>query len=330
VGGEFGAGTVTTSIPNPNPFDTARRRTWRRELTTSIDHELFPGFRLSAAFFNRREFDTYGNVDADFSQWGSVYSPIQVVEPGRDGRVGTADDRTLTVYSTNPGFTEVTDLAINDDRLGVKYNGVEVVATKRYGRGTTLLGGYTYSKETVEQTSLANPNAALVNADGISGGRRHNFKLSGSAMLPFKITFGANALYMSGQPITRTVSIGGCTVTVTTGCLRQGSQTVNAESRGTVELPGRYQMDLRLGRLFDVNGQRFEVGVDAYNLTNANTIFSVRQGTGLTNIRYANDPNMPITQIATFNSPTGALGPRIIRFQVTYWFGGGASPAGNR
>jgi hypothetical protein len=89
-------------------------------------------------------------------------------------------------------------------------------------------------------------------------------------------------------------------------------------------------MDLRLGRLFDVNGQRFEVGVDAYNLTNANTIFSVRQGTGLTNIRYANDPNMPITQIATFNSPTGALGPRIIRFQVTYWFGGGASPAGNR
>jgi len=50
----------------------------------------------------------------------------------------------------------------------------------------------------------------------------------------------------------------------------------------------------------------------------------------LTNIRYANDPARPVTQIATFNSPTGALGPRIVRFQVTDWFGGGASPAGNR
>jgi hypothetical protein len=112
--------------------------------------------------------------------------------------------------------------------------------------------------------------------------------------------------------------------------LLQGNDTVNAEPRGSVELPGRLQTDMRLGRLFNVGGQRFELSVDAYNLTNANTIYDVRTGTGRTNIRYANDPNEPVTQIATFMSPTGALGPRIIRFNVTYWFGGGASPAGNR
>ena len=330
VGGEFGSGTVTTTIPNPNPFDTARRRTWRREFTASVDQELLPGFRLSAAFFNRREFDTYGNVDGDIGQWGSMFSPIQVVEAGRDGRAGTADDNTLTVYTLNPGFSLVTDLAINDDRLGVKYNGVEIVGTKRYGNGTTLLGGYTYSRETVDQVSLENPNAAQVNADGISGGRRHNFKLSGSATLPGRIVFGLNALYLSGQPITRTVSIPGCTVAITTGCLAQGSQTVNAEPRGTFELPARGQVDLRLGRLFNANGRRFELSMDAYNLTNANTVFGVRTGTGLTNIRVANDPANPVMQISTFNSPTGALGPRILRFNLTYWFGGGASAAGNR
>ena len=70
--------------------------------------------------------------------------------------------------------------------------------------------------------------------------------------------------------------------------------------------------------------------MDAYNLTNSNTVYSVRTGTGLTNIRYANDPAQPVTQIPTFNSPTGALGPRIIRFNFTYWFGNGSSPAGNR
>jgi hypothetical protein len=330
VGGEFGTGNVTTSIPNPNPFDKNRRRTWRREFTVSVDHELFPAFRLSAAFFNRREFDTYGSVDGDFSQWDAMYSPITVTEPGRDGKAGTADDQTLTVYSLNPGFTEVSDLNVNDDRLGQRYNGLEFVATKRYGRGTTLLAGYTYSRETVKRTSLANPNSALVNADGLSGGRRHNFKASGSATLPYRIVFGANLLWSSGLPITRTVSIGGCTGSVTTGCLRQGSQTVNAEPRGSIELPARYQIDLRLGRLFDVGGRRFELGVDAYNLTNANTVYAVRTGTGLTNVRYAGDASQPVTQIATFNSPTAALGPRIIRLNLTFWFGGGTSPAANR
>ena len=330
VGGEFGSGTVTTSIPNPNPFDKNRKRTWRREFTVSVDHELFPAFRLSAAFFARREFDTYGNVDGDINLWDTAYTPIQAVDPGRDGKVGTADDKSITVYTTNPGFTEVTDLQVNDDRLGQVYRGAEIVATKRYGNGTTLLAGYTYSKETVERTSLANPNAARVNADGLSGGRVHNFKASGSATLPYKIVFGMNALWASGLPITRTVQIGGCSATVTTNCTRQGNVTVNAEPRGSFELPARYQIDLRLGRLFDLNGQRFEIGVDAYNLTNANTIYDVRTGTGLTNVRYAGDPTQPVTQIATFNSPTAALGPRIIRFNVTYWFGGGTSAAANR
>jgi hypothetical protein len=67
-----------------------------------------------------------------------------------------------------------------------------------------------------------------------------------------------------------------------------------------------------------------------YNVTNANTIYNVRTGTGETNVRYANDPTQPVTRIATFLSPTGALGPRIIRFNVTYWFGQGTSPAGRR
>jgi hypothetical protein len=70
--------------------------------------------------------------------------------------------------------------------------------------------------------------------------------------------------------------------------------------------------------------------MDVYNVTNANTVFDVRTGTGLTNVRYANNPSEPITQIATFLSPTGALGPRIIRFNVTYWFGQGSSPASRR
>lgn len=330
VGGEFGASANTVSIPNPNPFDTERRRTWRREVTAGIDHELLPGFRLSAAYINRREFDTYDDVAGDIDQWDVAYSPVQVTDPGRDGIAGTGDDQVLTAYSLNPGFSELSELTINDDRLGVRYKGIEIVGTKRYGNGTTLLAGYTYSDQKVEFTSLETPNQARVNSGGQSGGRRHNFKASGSAMLPYRIVFGANFMAASGLPITRRFTVPGCTTTVTAGCLRQGSEVVNAEPRGSIELPARYQIDLRFGRLFNIEGRRFELGMDVYNLTNANTIYAVRTGTGRTNIRYANDPSEPVTQIPTFMSPTGALGPRIIRFNLTYWFGGGASPAGNR
>jgi hypothetical protein len=330
VGGEFGATANTVSIPNPNPFDPERQRTWRREITAGVDHELFPGFRLSFAFIHRREFDTYTDIAADLDQWDIAYAPIQVQDPGRDGRANTSDDQMLTVYALRPGFSELDELTINDDRLGLEYNGIELVGTKRYSNGVTLLAGYTYSNQHQEFTSLETPNQGRVNSDGLSGGRRHNFKASGSAMLPYRIVFGANAMWASGLPITRTFGVPGCTTTVTTGCLPQGGETVNAEPRGTVELPARYQIDLRFGRLFRVGGRKFELGMDVYNLTNANTIFSVRQGTGLTNIRYANDPTEPVTQIPTFMSPTGILGPRIIRFNLTYWFGSGASPAGNR
>ena len=330
VGGEFGTGNVTTSIPNPNPFDPNRKRTWRREFTAGLDHELLPGFRFSAAYFNRREFDAYDDVSADLDLWDELYAPITATEPGRDGISGNDDDQTLTVYSLKPGVTLLGEFAVNDDRLGVKYHGLEIVGTKRYSGGTTILAGYTYSRETRDLVSLESPNDARVNADGISGGRRHNFKASGSAELPFRLLLGANLLVMSGQPITRTVTISGCTATITTGCLQQGNDTVNAEPRGSVELPGRYQVDLRVGRFFNLNGRRFELGLDAYNLTNANTVYSVRTGTGRTNIRYANDPSRPVTQIATFMSPTGALGPRILRVNFTYWFGRGGSAAGNR
>jgi hypothetical protein len=329
VGGEFGTGTVTTSIPNPNPFDVNRRRTYRAEYTVGVDHELLEGFRLSTTYIRRKEYDPYGTVEARVEDWPTLFTPITVTEQGRDGVFGTADDRPITVYNQNPGTVLVSSQR-NDTRLGTSYHGIEIVGTKRYGNGLTLLAGYTYSRQTVEKTSLANPNAAYVNADGVSGGRRHNFKATGSYLLPYRITFGANFRISSGLPITRTVSIPGCTTTVTTSCLNQGSTTVNAEPRGSVELDALSTLDVRGGRLLNIGGQRFELSMDVYNVFNSNTVYSVRQGTGLTNIRYANDPTQPVTQIATFRSPTGILGPRIIRFNLTYWFGAGSSAAGRR
>jgi hypothetical protein len=328
VGGEFGTGNPTTSIPNPNPFDPTLRRTWRREITAGVDHELLPAFRLSATYISRRTFDPQGNQDVNFAIWNEVFSPIDLTDPGRDGVFATTDDSVITLFNLNPGYT-LSDVTVNNNRFGTRYDGVEIIGTKRYGRGTTLLAGYTYAHQRIDLSDLEDPNESFINVKGKTG-RRHAFKASGSMMLPYKVLVGVNYRIQSGLPFTRTWGVPQCSTTVTGNCLRQNGVTINAEPRGSLSLPALSTLDLRAGRLFDVAGQRFELSMDLYNVANSNTVFQIRNGTGLTDIRYANDPTQPVTRIPTFMSPTGILGPRIIRFNATYWFGARSTPASRR
>lgn len=313
VGGEFGALQQTSNLA-VSVFDRSVRRPSRQEVSIGVEHEIGPGFLLSMAYLRTREHDVQGTVDQNMTLWDQLFTPVQLKDPGRDGISDTADDRTITVYNQNSTGTVTSPKVVNDDRLAARYDGIDLLATKRYSRGWTLLAGYTYSHTKVDLTSLANPNAAFVNAKGESGGRRHNFKASGSYELPYHIQFGANFRLQSGLPITRTWQI-------PSGVLRQGQVTVNAEPRGSVELPRLPTVDLRGGRYFRIKGNRLDLSLDVYNVTNANTVWGVRTTTGLSSIRVNGDPTAPITQIASFKSPTQVLAPRVLRVNVTCDFG---------
>jgi len=317
VGGEFGALNSTNGLAVA-VFDKSIRRTSRNELTLTVDHELFKNFLLDVSYLRSREKDPQGTIDNNIDLWPALYSQITVSDPGRDGIANTGDDAPLTVYNQNAGVTTTTK-TINDNRLATRYDGLDIITTKRFERGWTLLAGYTYSNTKVDLTSLSNPNNAFVNAAGVSGGRRHNFKASGSYLLPYKVLAAANFRLQSGLPITRQWTIPACTTAQPTNCTRV-STTVNAEPRGSVELGTLPTVDLRLGRYFDFRRDRVELSMDIYNLTNANTVYGVRTGTGTTGIRANGDPSAPITQITTFLSPTQFLAPRVLRFNVTYNF----------
>jgi hypothetical protein len=60
--------------------------------------------------------------------------------------------------------------------------------------------------------------------------------------------------------------------------------------------------------------------MDIYNLTNENTVYDVRRNTGRTTARYAGDPTGVQNTFPMYGSPTNVLGPRIIRFNVSYKF----------
>lgn len=319
VGGEFGALNSTSNLAVAT-FDRSVRRPYRNELTVSVDRELIPDLLLSVAYLRTREHNNQGTVDQSFDQWDALYSKVALTDPGRDGRLFTSDDQPITIYSLNAGAVTSTK-TLNDDRLASRYDGMDIVLDKRYSRGWTMLAGYTYSRTRQDLAGLANPNQVFVNTRGESGGRRHNFKGSGSVELPWNIRFAANFRLQSGEPTTRQWAVPACSGSVTTNCARQ-SNTVNAEPRGSFQLPWLPTLDIRVGRVFSLGGvKNVELSVDGYNFTNENTVYGIRTTTGLTNIRVAGNPAAPVTQIATFNSPTQVLSPRVFRFNVTYRFG---------
>ena len=147
VGGEFGALNTTNGLAVAT-FDKSVRRPKRDEVTVTVDHELFRNFLLDVSYLRTREKDPQGTIDNSIATWGADYTAIGLTDPGRDGFLGTADDLPLTVYNQNPGVTNSTR-TINDARLANRYDGVDVIVTKRFERGWTLLAGYTYSHQEV-------------------------------------------------------------------------------------------------------------------------------------------------------------------------------------
>ena len=310
-------GNATGAISAPLPAALLKqhflltKRPYRNELTLGVDHELRPDLRVSATYIRRQEHDQIVTLEQNIPF--DYYTPVSFPDPGHDGISGTADDTTLTVYSEKlpviPSFTG----PANDDRGSQHYNGVEFTASKSYRNRWTLLGGYTFSRTILNgTTTITSPNS-FININGrASIDRAHNFKLTGSYMLPWDVLVAGNVHAQSGQPYTRVISITGLPQNV-------NGFNVNAEPRGKYLLPWLRTVDARIGKVFRVRSNEFEVDMDVYNLTNSKAVFNVRTTTGL--VPVTDFTTNQTVRIAQFNSPIGVLGPRIIRFNVSYKFG---------
>jgi hypothetical protein len=317
VGGEFGNLRSTNGL-NIATFNKSARRPYRNEFVASVDHQLKPNTAVGVAYIHGREHDQQSTPDVPLDQWANDYTLVTLTDPGRDGVLGTADDKPISVYAQNAGVV-TSPVTINDDRLSQHYNGVDFTVTQR-AANFNMLFGYTYSHTTQDIVSLTNPNNVFVNASGQSSGRRHNLKATGSYQWKHGLLFAGNFRLQSGLPVTRVWAIPACSSSITSNCLLN-AVTVNAEPRGAFELPWLPTLDLRVGRNFKMGGNRLDLSVDFYNVTNANTVFAIRTGSNTTPIHVNGDPTIPTTQIATWNSPTAFLAPRVVRFNVSYGFG---------
>ena len=231
-----------------------------------------------------------------------TYRPTAVIDPGDDGRIGTGDDGTLTVFAQDPA-TFANNLAelTNPARLGLDadrtYNGFEIIANKRFSNSWQFVGSLVISEmEVVIPTSesggaiggiYSNPNNLLNTRGADPLNQKYQVKLQGSYSAAYGIMVSGLYRYGSGYPYTRDLAVTG---------LPQGTITVFAEPRGSREVDSYNWIDLRVEKMFSIGGRR-KVGVvfDVFNLTNASTVLqygsrtSVNLGTPLvvTNPRIA-------------------------------------------
>lgn len=302
-----------TSTQDRFAIDPEIRHSHVKQLILGFEHELFADFSLQTQYIRRR-FDTYmGLIDT-----GSIYEPIQLRDPGPDGRLGTPDDGALLdVFNlTNPGNRF--DYYTNPTSAFNRYDAFQVVGRKRYSDNWQLQASYTWSNNrgtvgnrwhvNAARFDLGNPGRfvnpnTFINAFGqASFDPTHEAKVLGTYRLPQLggVIVSGVYRYTTGQAWGRTATITG---------FAQGSQRIRIEPQGTRRLDAINQLDLRVEKTAPV--PRLGTAglfVDVFNVWN--------QGV----------PNSEVTNAvndlsgARFGEPNAWVDPRMLRVGVRLTF----------
>ena len=298
------AGGLTTS------FDPNFKRPYTNEVTAGLDHELIPNLRLSGVFTYRAE--RYSQVTRNDALPLSLWTLKTGTDNGPDGLSGTGDEGTFQYYDRSFNPPANINVVTNDPTSKQTYKGLEITANKRLSNRWQMLAGYTYSRSWYSGPSIAaNPNSFIF-ADGpIYNDRPHQFKVSGSYLLPYDIMASGNIRMQSGPPITRFVN-----QSLSAG----GSTSVNVEPVGSNRLSAMKTLDLRAAKTFRFGARAVDVNMDIFNVTNANTVWSVYSQTGRLNVRPSGDPNAATVNRQQFLAPQQILAPRIVRFTASFKF----------
>ena len=319
-GEQSGTPVVTSGITTS--IDPDYSRPWTDEYTAGVDREVMPTVRLSAVFTYRRE----DNPQATFNP-ANPYSTTLTsrADAGPDGVTGTADDTTFQFFDrlSPTNLTVVT----NDPTALQTYKGIEITANKRMNERWQMLAGYTYGRTRISGLSVnTNPNLLLnttgpltgqvnvqnANVNGQLGDRPHQFKLTGTYILPFfDIGLAGNLNTQSGIAVTRQVN-----TRLTVG----GTTNVNVEPAASHRLPTRTAMDLRLFKTARFGNRELEGAVDFNNIFNVNTVWDVRTLSGTIGLRQNGDPSGALNTVPQFLSPAQIYPPRNIRLNVAFRF----------
>ncbi|HYN07751.1 MAG TPA: TonB-dependent receptor [Vicinamibacterales bacterium] len=269
---EAATGGYTRLVSKVDPkvnqaLDPDTRTPHTDEFSLALDREIAPRVRASVAYIGKRGRDYLAWTDV-----GGQYS--EGTKPLDNGTV-------LPVFDLTNSTADRRFLLTNPENFFVNYDGLVVAVEKRLSKGWQASGSYTYSRtfglqvmsngaaDAPQFSTIASPNFLtfgqdpnnLTNARGrLPNDRPHIFRATGVVHLPWKgLLVAANLQHFSGKP-------GAATTQVT---LRQGSQRILLEPRGSRRLSSQSLLDLRIAKTLSVGtAGTVALSLDVLNLLN--------------------------------------------------------------
>jgi hypothetical protein len=295
----FGGAQLT-----PTAVDPDLRDSYTDEFTFGAEQEIAGDVRAHATVVRKRQHDRFGRYDR--LRTLSSFTPVQALDPGPDGIVRSADDRTITVWETNVP-PDMTDYYLTNKPIGDTYSTVELGVTKRMSDHWQLTSGFDWTRRNVSSQFSENPNTVFWNSnDAQTTG--WTLKASGSYVFNHGVLVSLSYNAMKGEPHGRLFTVTDRDLRLAdpnrTAPLVQGNMTIMAEKVGTYYLPSITLINMRAQKEFAIkDSQRLHLMLNIFNLTDAETVTGVFQSTG-----------------ALFRQPRIRISGTVVRFGARYTF----------
>jgi hypothetical protein len=275
------------------------------EFTVGVEKEFARDMFASATYSRRWGRNLTDSVDVGIPF--SAYSPVERIDPGPDGRVGTSDDGgPVTVFNLDPAFRGRNQrMLTNPEGFNLDSDTVELVLQKRFSDNWQGLISYSWmdSETTTRGTPggdgdlpgnpsfYDNPNQ-LINAEGAKPfwHRPHQFKVVGSYQFPKDFRISGVVRAQSGAPYARTFTVTG---------LNQGTITVLADKNGEARLESVATADVTFGWTYRTGEVSIAPEIALFNIFNTNEVSEINVASG-----------------ANFGRVINFIAPRVFRFGV--------------
>ena len=271
-------------------LDPSIENTYVHQASAYIERELAPDFGVRTGMVLNAKRQPHGTINV--SRPLSAYSvPVAAVDPGPDGRLGSADDGgTVTAYNLTAAALNVSpvNLTTSLPDSDSEYYTWEITATKRQRAGWSLLASFTetWSYEAAVGTGNDFTPNALINATRNQDRfRTWQAKVNGTVSLRWDFLVVPVVRHQSGTPFARTF----------VQTLNYGSATIKAEPIAN-RTPDITLVDVRTEKTFRIKAVRVMGFFDVYNMFNTNAAQTLTTTSGDSWLR-----------------PTAITGPRVLR-----------------
>ena len=309
------AASSTYNAANPGNFrspgsvDPNVKNDRTQEAIVGFDHELFQGVGISASYIWRK-YDQFAWQDR-IGLTSANYSPVSFTPTNCPA---SARCQAVTYYQPNIQLAGLPFVYTNVPDRYRDYNGVELVISRRMANRWSANASYAYNNA-VDRWDSANAYEDPTNIDKLNGAQfapeqtgsgisgiftnaKWLVKASGVYQIPFieanlSAFFNARQGFPFPQGILTPNRINGA-----------GQATVLLDPLGDVRNERLQTIDLRLDRPVTLGRVRLIPSLEAFNLTNVNTVLSRQRNQAAANA----------------NRISGIVAPRVLRFGLRMTF----------